>query len=56
MLDISQYNFSEWLKFTFAHPLATPEWYFSEDWEYQGNHSKMIEYSTKLFNAPESPC
>ena len=53
MLDISQYNFSDWLKFTFAHPLTTPEWYFSEDWEYQGNHSKMIEYSTKLFNAPE---
>ena len=53
MLDISQYNFSDWLKFTFAHPLTTLEWYFSEDWEYQGNHSKMIEYSTKLFNAPE---
>jgi hypothetical protein len=51
-INLNKYSFNQWLKFVFDHPVSDPEWYWKEEWEWEGDPNLVLEYSIKLFRNP----
>jgi hypothetical protein len=52
-MDISELSFTQWLGFTFDHPVETEPWHFSDDAEYScSDPAALLAYLTEFFRNP----
>jgi hypothetical protein len=54
-IDLNKYSFTQWVSFVFDHPIAQAEekeWYWQDEWEYEADHSLMLEYLIRVFRNP----
>jgi hypothetical protein len=55
-INLNKYSFGEWVKFVFDHPVADDvqkAWYWDDEWEWEGDPTRVLEYSIRLFRDPE---
>lgn len=51
-IDTTRYTYEEWIRFAFDHPVSDPNWYHTEEGEFECAPAIVISYYTRLFREP----
>ena len=51
-IDATGYDYEEWVRFAFDHPVSKTPWYYTEEMHYRCDPNVVIRYYTRLFRDP----
>src|SRR5262245_52728491 len=52
-IDTTGYDYDEWIRFAFDHPVDTKPWYYTEAMAFVCDPNVVIGYYTRLFRDPQ---
>jgi hypothetical protein len=53
-IDATSYNYEQWIRFAFDHPVAKPPWYYTEEMDFVCDPNVVVSYSIRLFRDPRA--
>ena len=53
-IDATGYDYEQWIRFAFDHPLEPKWWYYTEEFDFVCSPRAVITYYTRLFRAPHA--
>ena len=54
-IDATVYDYEQWIRFAFDHPVAEKPWYYTEEMHFVCDPNVVITYYTRLFRNPRAP-
>ncbi len=53
-IDATGYDYDQWMRFAFDHPVEKKPWYYTEEMDFVCDPNVVITYYTRLFRDPRS--